>query len=435
MRRLLIIIWLVLPLGVAWAQQPKVYLDIYSPAFRRFPIAITELKDSGSTGDVDQVRKGIVEVLGNDLEISGLFRILDPILFLEDPKRAGITKDKINFTDWVAINAEALVKGGVQLKGEDLKIEFRLFDVFRQRQIIGVRYTGSKDDWRRMTHKFANEIIARFTGEAGVFDTMLTFIGTVGDAKEIFIMDYDGYGLRRLTKTGSINISPNWSPDGKNILFTSYLRGSPDLYLLRLEEGKLLRVAGFPGLNLAADWSPKGDKIALTLTKDGNAEIYVMNADGSGMKRLTDHWAIDISPTWSPDAKSIAFVSDRSGSPQIYIISAKGGKPRRITFQGRYNASPAWSPRGDKIAFSGSFNGRFGILLINPDGTGLTRLTHSDADDRYPSFSPDGRYIAFSSKKGGKSRLYIASVNGSLQRRIEIPLDHASHPAWSPRLR
>ena len=422
----------VIPQGVG-AEQPKVYLDIYSPAIRRFPIALPEFKDMGADRNVSQMAKGVPEVLGNDLELTGLFRILDPILFLEDPK-AGITKEETDFSAWMAIGAEALVKGGIYLKGDELKIEFRLFDVFQQRQITGVRYNGSPQEWRRMAHKFANEIMYRLTGEEGAFDTMISFVGDVGGAKEIFVMDYDGYNLKRLTRTGSINLSPSWSPEGDKLLFTSYMSGNPDLYLLNLRGGDMTRLAGFAGLNIGGRWSPKGDKITLTLTKDGNPDIYTMKPDGSGLKRLTNHWGIDVSSVFSPDGKQIAFVSDRSGSPQVYIMNADGSNVRRLTFEGNYNTTPVWSPRGDKVAFTGGGDGGFSIFLINPDGTGLVRLTDGSADDRYPSFSPDGRFIVYSSRRGGKSRLYIVNVNGSYKKRIEVPLD-ASHPSWSPRLK
>lgn len=420
--------------NLSWAQ-PKIYIDITSPTFRRLPLAIAEFKNLGLGYDAKGLAKKMPEVLSRDLEMSGLFQILDPVLFLEDPRRAGITKEEIDFRDWSAIGAEALVKAGLYIRDEELKVEFRLFDVFRQSQITGVRYTGVVDDWRRMAHRIANEIIARFTGEEGVFDTRIAFVARQGPAREIYIMDYDGFSLRPLTRNGSINVSPSWWGNGDRVLFTSYMRGNPDLYLASLDGASQVRLSGWPGLNLGAQWSAAAKKIALVLTKDGNSEIYTMNQDGTSLVRLTNHWAIDVSPSWSPDGKEIAFVSDRSGSPQIYIMKSDGTGLRRLTFEGRYNASPAWSPRGDKIAFPGMVEGRFNLFTINPDGSGLARLTSGANDDQGPSFSPDGRFIVYSSKKGDKSSLYIVHASGGAPRRIEINVADASRPVWSPRLR
>jgi TolB protein len=99
-------------------------------------------------------------------------------------------------------------------------------------------------------------------------------VGEVDKAKEIFVMDYDGYNVRRLTHNNSINVSPSWSPDGGKLLFTSYVSGNPDLYLAGLDGGEVMRLSGWPGLNLGGRWSGAADRIALTLTKDGNPEIY-----------------------------------------------------------------------------------------------------------------------------------------------------------------
>ncbi|MEE8448401.1 MAG: Tol-Pal system beta propeller repeat protein TolB, partial [Thermodesulfobacteriota bacterium] len=360
--------------GLAFGQ-PKVYLDITSPSFRRLPLAIAEFKNLGLGYDVQGLRKKIQEVISNDLEMSGLFQLLDPALFLEDPRRAGITKNQTDFRDWSAIGAEALVKGGLYIRNQELKAEFRLYDVYRHNQISGVRYSGILSDWRRMAHKFANEIIATFTGEKGIFDTKIAFVGEVGKAKEIFIMDYDGYNVRRLTHNDSISVIPSWSPDGEKLLFTSYVSGNPDLYLAGLDGGKVIRLSRWPGLNLGGRWSAPANRIVLTLTKDGNPEVYTMKVDGSDLRRLTNHWGIDVSTHWSPDGKQLAFVSDRSGRPQIYIMKANGSKARRLTFKGRYNASPVWSPRGDKIAFTGVSKGRFSLFLINTVGSGLVQLT------------------------------------------------------------
>ncbi|HCX88977.1 MAG TPA: Tol-Pal system beta propeller repeat protein TolB, partial [Deltaproteobacteria bacterium] len=241
----------------------KTYIDIDSPSFRRFPIAITYFKNLGGKDNKGDISKEIFEVLTQDLEFSGLFSIVDHSLLIESPVNSRFSNDnKINFRDWSAIGAEALVKGSFSFDNGSLEIETKLYDVFQCRFLVGKRYVGKRQDLRKMIHRFCNEILLNFTGEKGVFDTKIAFVSDESGYKEIYVIDFDGHNMIKITNHKSIALSPAWSPNGKMIAFTSYKDGNPDLYIKDIIANKEDRISHYKGLNIAPAWFPDGKKLA-----------------------------------------------------------------------------------------------------------------------------------------------------------------------------
>ncbi len=422
-------------LGIVGNLAAKVYIYIDSPATTKFPIAITHFKNLGNAPDNQNISTSLSSVISKDLEISDLFRLIDSSTFLENSDGSGITANSINWGDWSSIGAEALTKGGFYLEESGVRVEARLFDVIRGSFITGKRYFGKTGDVRIISHKFADEVIYRLTGQKGIFQTQIAFVSDVSGSKEVCLMDFDGHNRTKLTNHRSIVISPAWSPDGKTLIFTSYRDKNPDVFLRELFYGREKKVSHRKGLNIAPDWSPDGKKIVLTLSQDdGNSDIYIINSDGKKVSRLTSNWANDVSPCWSPDGKKIAFVSNRSGTPQIYIMEVRTRKVRRLTFEGSYNTTPAWSPKGDKIAFTGRRDGTFAIYTINTDSSGLNQLTFNSGSNESPSWSPNGRHIAFSSNRSGSKKIYIMLADGSGERVVTWGKGNDTDPCWSPYL-
>ncbi len=409
----------------------KVYIDIDSPTIQKFPIAIVDFQKLDQSSDKENLGAWFADQLGKTLQLTGFFTVIQKNAFLEDPKQAGMTTDTIRFSDWVSIGTESLIKGGFQQNGNDLIAEFRLFDVIQGKLLVGKRYTGKTGERREMVLKFAGEVLLSLTGEKGVFDTRVAFAGRKGDTLEIYSINYDGTDLLRITDFRSLTLLPRWSPGGREMTFTSYRDGNPDLYLLDLASRRARKISDSRGLNLAASWSPDGTKVAMTMSKDGNQNIYLRDMRDGSLLRLTNDPSINVSPSWSPDGKKIAFVSDRSGSPQIYVMGVDGSNQRRITFQGNYNTSPVWSPNGQRIAFEGSANGSFQIFSIDENGNNLVKLTDRGRNES-PSWSPDGRYIAFTSKVDGRRRLCVINANGSNLRVLHEGMAEYTHTAWSP---
>lgn len=415
----------------------KVYIDINAPTGKRLSIAIPDIKNFKAPHESSDVGIKLRDILTQDLDFSGFFDIIDKKAYIEDPNRTDKASDEIDFKDWKVINAEVLIKGSFVANEEELTVELKLFDVFQEKMLVGRRYVGKKTNMRAIVHKFADEVIEALTGEKGVFDTKLLFISNASGNKEIYVSDYDGYNVKQITKNNSINLSPQWSPDGKRVLYTSYKEGQPYLYMMELATGGEIKLSSYPGLNIGARWSPTGREVAMTLSKDGNPELYILALDGMKLKRLTNNWAIDTSPTWSPDGNKLAFVSDIGGNPHIYVINSDGTGLSRLTFEGKYNAAPAWSPKGDKIAFARMNEGKFDIWVMNADGNSQSHLTSGTGDNESPSWSPDGRYIVFASTRNRNAGNYIMQSNGENQRQIrfeDIKRGEQTSPTWSPYL-
>jgi TolB protein len=413
----------------------KVYIDIDSPSFQKFPIAITEFKSLRPGTETGDFPVWFADTLSRNLLITGYFNIIDRRAFLEDSSRAGITGEGTRFPDWVTIGAEYLIKGGFQVDGRQFITEFRLFDVVKGELVVGKRYIGTTDDKNRMVLQFANEVLQALTGETGLFDTRIAFVKKTASAADLYTINFDGSDLRRITNFNSLTLSPRWSPDGRQLAFTSYKDGKPDIYLRDFVTEKTEKITSYPGLNLPGSWSRDSAWLLVTVSRDGNQEIYDMTVGTKLLQRLTREFSIDVSPVRSPDEKRIAFVSNRNGSPQIYVMDADGSNVRRLTLEGNYNTSPAWSPKGKMIAYEGSVNGQFQIFIISEEGGAPQQLTFARGDHESPTWSPDGRYLAYSVRGNGRGRIEIMNANGQNPRVLHEGNGGCQSPFWSPHLR
>jgi TolB protein len=428
---ILLVLSLILP--VSLGAQVRGLLE--GPGAAKYPIAVSPLKNLGPTNDGGKLSEGIADAIVYDLELSGWFRVLDRSAYIEHPQRSGINLGNFDFADWSTLGAEGLVKGGFLLQGEEVTVELRLFDVFQRKEVVGKRYSGRAKDFRRIAHKFADEIIYQFTGVPGVFNTRIAYVSNSGGRfKEIHIAHLDGSEKYQVTNNHTINLSPSWTSDGRSILYTSYKDRNPSLYLFDLYSGRDTKFSSRTGLNLGGKWSPDDQLVVVSLERGGNTDIYLLDRTGKMVRRLTDDPGIEVSPSWSPDGRQLVFVSDRSGTPQLYVLEVSSGKTRRLTYSGGYNTSPDWSPKGDKIAYIGRVGGKFAIFSIGVDGGEAQMLTSSSSDSEDPSWSPDGRFIVFSSNRLGRYHLYIMQASGENQRRLTGSGGDDTKPSWSPRL-
>jgi len=419
---MLLALFLVLP-TVVFAESG--IIEVTAPGNRTLKLVVDAPLPFETTPHVESARE-ISDVLVFDMNMSGIASAESRDL---TPSPGVLSLADTDFMPWMTGGYDLLIRSAYRIKGEELTVEFRMFDVLNHKLLTAKRYLGRTDELRRFAHSFADEVLLVITGEKGCFTSRIAYVSTQSGNKEIYVMDWDGYNPLPLTRNGSINLNPDFSPDGREIIFTSYKRGNPDLYRRALSNTAEIGLSNRKGLNITGTWSPDGSRIALALSKDGDAEIYTIAKDGSNPVRLTVSRALEVYPGWSPDGKQIAFVSDRLGKPQIYVMDADGGNVRRLTTSGSYNVNPRWSPKGDRIAYSRS-QGGFQIFSIRADGAGDTQLT-SEGSNENPSWSPDGRFITFSSSRGGGPGLYIMRADGSGQTRISKGKGGYSQPAWS----
>jgi TolB protein len=414
--------------------EAKVYIDVDSPTFQLFPIAICDfnLTETSTTKTPDS-GIALADEVKEYLTMTGFFNPLNKKSFLEEKKTAGSPAANINFSDWSVIGADYLLKGSLIRSDKEINVEFWLFDVIRGDLIVNKKYNALITEQKTLAKNIAADILYALTGDEGEFNTRIAFVAKKSNKADIYSINYDGAEMKAITSHQSIIVSPRWSPNGQLLAFTSFKNGKPAVYIRDLRNGSERKVAAFDGLNLCGYWSPDGQKILLTLSKDGNEELYIMEVDTLNLKRLTYSFSIDVSPTWSPDGKKIAFVSNRGGTPQIYTMDTEGNNIKRITFEGNYNTTPSWSPRGGRIAYEGLIKGKFQIFTIDEEGNNLLQLTFDNADNESPSWSPSGRQIAYSSKTNSKSKICIMNANGLNMRILTESSSALTMPMWSPR--
>ena len=413
-------------------------IDITSGYSEPTPIGISTF--IGITPEEKEVSKQVYNLVKADLERSGLFRVIDPKAYIQKISSVNVHP---RFSDWRIINAQALIVGQSKIENDgDIKIEFRLWDVFAEQQMAGWAFNTTRSNWRQIAHRIADKIYERLTGEIGYFDTRIAYVAESGPPKKrikrLAIMDQDGANHRFLTNGKNLVLTPRFSPSRQELTYLSYIGRIPRVYLLDIETGRQEIVGDFPGMTFAPRFSPLGDEVILTLADKGNSDIYTLNLKTNITKQLTTYSGIDTSPSYSPNSKEIAFNSDRGGSPQIYVMKNNGKKIKRISFgKGNYS-TPVWSPRGDYIAFTKFYQGTFYVGVMTPQGKG-ERIIAKGFLVEGPTWTPNGRMIAYTKKdhpigkKEGKTNIYLIDLTGFNEREIVTPLE-ASDPAWSPLL-
>ena len=417
------------------AARAELKIDITRGNVEPMPIAITRLVGEGG---MEQLGRDIARVVSANLERSGLFLPINPKAFIQKPETM---KKRPRFGEWRQINAEALVNGTIQVDPDGrVKVTFRLWDVFAERQLTGFIYRTEQASWRRVAHKISDDIYKRITGEDGYFDTRIVYVAESGPAnkrkKQLAIMDQDGANHRFLTNGADLVLTPRFSPTAQEITYLSYFHDQPRVYILNIDTGQQEVVGDFPNMTFAPRFSPDGNTIIMSLATAGNSDIYTMDLRTREIRRLTKHSAIDTSPSFSPDAELIVFNSDRGGSQQLYVMDADGGNVNRISFGvGRY-ATPVWSPRGDLIAFTKIHKSQVYIGVMDVDG-GRERLLAGGFFVEAPTWSPNGRVLSYFRQIPGadgnddKTELYSIDLTGYNERLLVTPLD-GSDPAWSP---
>ncbi len=416
----------------AGTARAELRIDVTQGNVQPMPIAVTDF--FGQQPNDAQAGANISGVVSADLERSGLFKPIDRKAFIQTPDSL---RTLPRFGDWRVINAQALVSGAVETQPDGrLRIEFRLWDVFAEQQMIGEAVTSTPENWRAIAHKVADEIYKRLTGEDGYFETRIVYVAESGPQtkriKRLAIMDQDGENHRFLTDGANLVLTPRFSPSTQDITYLSYRNNKPRVYLLNIETGQQEVLGDFPGMTFAPRFSPDGTRVILSLANNGTSDIYEMDLRTRKVRRLTNGPGISTGGSYAPDGSQITFESDRGGSQQIYTMNADGSNPQRISHgEGKYG-TPVWSPRGDFIAFTHISGGVFYIGVMHPDGSGERSIAQGFLVEG-PTWAPNGRVLCFFKQEAnsGRTRLYTIDLTGYNEREVITPMD-GSDPAWSP---
>ncbi|MDQ3282095.1 MAG: hypothetical protein M3Q69_11855 [Acidobacteriota bacterium] len=370
----------------------------------RFAIPFPELNPVGAAAPSpvsrERVRESFFGPLTRDIAYSGIFA-LAPL-----PPGVPITPDVLK-----RINAQFHLQLNVWAEGEEYVVEARLIDQSGATQ-LRKRYRSPEAALSRTAHMLANELIKTFNNRPGVFLSQIAFASNRTGQWEIWLMDWDGLNQRQITRHGALSILPSWSPDNERMVYTSFARGTSDMYIINRRGGGRMRINSGLALNTSATFSPISNDIAFVGSVRGNPDIYLIKDDGSNLRRLTTTSSIESTPEWSPNGRQISFTSGRSGSPQIYVMDAEGTNVRRISYDGNWNDDAVFSPDGEKLAYTSRVNGRFQIRIANLI-TNESHIIAGEGSNEQPTWSPDGQWIAFQSNRSGAWQVYRMRADGS----------------------
>lgn len=406
----------------------QLVVDVNEGYKKQMPIAITDF--AGPKGIE------IAQVVRSDLASTGIFQVQDPNSFIAKTNNINLTP---KFADWRAIKSEALVVGNGASNQNLLRVEFRLWDIYGESQTLGLEFSSSEENWRRIAHKIADAIYKRLTGQSGMFDSRVVYVSESGPKtariKRLALMDQDGANPSFLTDGTEQILNPRFNASGQQIVYSALTEFGIRLWVLDIETGRKEAVTGVSDMVFAPRFSPDGQSVIFSTEKNGNIDIMVKNLKTGALAKLTDNPAIDTSPAFSGDKKEIVFTSDRSGSPQLYKMNADGSNTKRLSFGAGQYSTPVWAPEGDLIAFTKQINGQFQIGIMQANGTGEKILTSAYLVEG-PSFSPNGRAIVFQKEDapGATPSLWTIDINGTNLRKLDVN-SSGSDPTWSPMLK
>ena len=397
------------------------------------------------TPNAAPIAQMLAQVLWDDLNFEREFDMIPRDVYKSIPVARSV--EQVPFASWREIGADGVFFGSVEQKGNDVIVQVRLFNVRTRTQAFGQEYTIAARSARRIAHEVSDTVHQQQRGVRGVARTRLTFVsdrvresllGTVEkrNAKEIYVVDYDGVNEQRITNSRDLNLNPSWSSDSRGIAYSAYRRGAaPEILVSLIYTGVLQNVTKgrFRDGAYLPVFSPDGKRIAFAANAEGTSaqDIFVMNADGTNVTRLTTHPDIDTAPTWSPSGTQIAFTSDRTGKPQIYVMNVDGSGVRRLPIPDGEADRATWAPAPfNEIAYYARTGPGYDIK-VHELATGQTRqITFGEGSNESPAYSPSGRHLAFTSTRSGLMQVYTIGRDGTGLRQV-TRTGNNQYPDWS----
>jgi len=425
----IVLLGLTLWVGAVQAADPLV---ISSGTDRATPIAVVPFGWQG--GSV--LPEDMAEIIGNDLRNSGVFEPIPRQNMISLPTQAA----EVIYRDWQALGAQYVLVGSIVPNAGRLQIQFALFNVTSQQQVLTGSVGGGVDQLRDMAHHIADQAFEKLTGVKGAFSTRMLYVtaerfGVNNTRYTLQRSDYDGARAVTLLQSREPILSPSFAPDGRRIAYVSFEQKRPRIFVQHIDTGRREQITNFEGLNGAPAWSPDGNRLAFVLSRDGNPEIYVMDMGTRQLRRVTNQPSIDTEPFWGKDGQTIYFTSDRAGRPQIYKMNINSGATDRVTFVGNYNANPKLSADEKTLVMVHRQDG-FTVFRVAAQDlqTGRVRILSATGLDESPTVAPNGTMLTYATRQQGRGMLMLVSTNGRFKTPLPTAQGEVREPSWSPYL-
>lgn len=303
-------------------------------------------------------------------------------------------------------------------------------NIRESKEVFRKEWQNRIDTNRSLVHQYNDQVYQIFFSKPSIFNSKIVFSGAVEwgmrkSIKEIYMIDFDGHNLQKITNHRGLALSPAFSPDNKKIVY-SLIDSTKRIKNVALHEFDLLSrtsrvVSDKVGMNSGAVYASDGSGVYMTLSYRGNADIYFLDLKTGLERQVTRSFAEDVDASITRDGKSMAFLSNRAGQANVYVLDPSGVDKdvRRISYVGKFNATPRFSPDGSEIIFSSWIDRGFDLFRLSVSGQSLVRLTKNFGSNEDPTYSLDGQFITFTSRQpSGKGtldqKIYIMNRDGEI---------------------
>jgi TolB protein len=413
-------------------------------------LVIDDPEIQSTDGDHKRVALEITDILRNNFVF---YKHKFNVVNYEEKGKKSFSEPKVE--EWKSNGVTYFISSSFKFNTKTIQASYRVWSILTSKEILNQTFKVDSNNLRPAVHSIADTIYRKITGKPSIFKSKIVFISDRTSEgrdiiKELYVMDFDGRRVEKLTNFNSVVLSPSISSDNSRILFSliathkSFSGGKTrsikniDLKMLDLNSGKFSTISQKPGINSGAIFSGTGDRIYLTLSFSGNADIYEMGLDGGRMKKLTSHYSDDVDPSITQDGSLMSFLSNRPGRAHIYTMDPTGIEKdvKRISFVGQFNATPRFSPDGKEIVFTSWVDNGFDLYRIGSDGNNLARLTKDFGSNEEPVYSPDGEFIVFTSNKlisrsKATQDLYIMNRDGEILGQLTQGFGKCLSPQWT----
>ncbi|HWD99840.1 MAG TPA: hypothetical protein VG345_12410 [Bryobacteraceae bacterium] len=410
-------------------------------------LAVVDLRGAGQASGF---MSAFNSTLWNDLQNSGLFELRAKSMYpLNNPQRPEDIRPEDNrqgyaLQDWAGapVNASHLAFGYAAAQN-GVFVLYGYLDDARQTnpqsaQLLGQRYAEdlSEQGAIKAAHAFANDIIQKFGGNGSLLGSRIYFISNRSGANEVWAMDWDGNNQKQLTHLRAKapgSLYPTVSPDGTRVAFTTYAYGTPRVMMVDTLSSRILPFYNQEAsLNATPSFTPDGKQVYYASTAAGLAQIYVASINGQGFRRISYRDAIEMEPKVNPKNPNILLFVSGPNNPQIYQMTSTGADIQRVTNGEGEAGNPAWNPDGQHVAFSwtrGYATGNFNVFVMDIASRQYVQLTSGAGRNENPVWAPDGRHLVFMSNRTGREQILTMLADGTQVKQLTTQGTNR-YPVW-----